>query len=275
VLSGGIERVPLIVPPPPGFDPRLFGTPGPGVRGPGLPRGPRDAAPPAAPPDDPSTLMTDGRLWFKAGRVENTISGGRASTIDNLLGDATYDAVQASSLLQAAYSATGFRGAEPGFTFDRTRGDTYTFGASPGSSYTAWTVMQLTAHTVSQRLLSDADAGVPHFCFFTSTEAFRINSTTSYTTTTTGLTAAMLLRWSYNSADGAVRVSINNAADLTGTITAGVSPAMDVLGSDPAATAPISMVLAELAIDRAVHVGGSGVATSMAAYFLDEYPALF
>jgi hypothetical protein len=281
-----IERVPLIVSPMDALGPRVrgpgLGAPGlrphekrralgPGVRGPGL-RGPRPRGG-AAPADDPSTLMTDGRLWYKAGRPENTIDTGRASTIDNLLGNATYDAAQASSLLQAAYSATGFRGAEPGFTFDRTRGDFYTLGASPGSSYTAWAVMQLTAHTANQRFMSDADDGVGHFCFFTTTEAFRVNMATSITSTATALTSPMLLRWSYNSATGEVRISINNGADQVGAGTAGLAPAMDVLGANDAL--PISMVLAELAIDRAVHIGGSGVATSMASYIIDEYPALF
>ncbi len=221
----------------------------------------------AAAASDPSALLAGGvqRLWYKAGHVNNTVSGGRCSTIDNLFGDATYDAVQANAALQAADGATSFRGTYPGLSFDRTRGDAYVFGASPGGSYTAWALLQLTAHTNNQRLLSDADAGVNHFAFFTSTEAFRINSATSFTTAATGLTAAMLLRWSYNSADGAVRVSVNNGADETGTITAGLSPAMDTLGA--AAGLPITMVLHELVVATAVYAGGSSEATAMASYF--------
>jgi hypothetical protein len=218
----------------------------------------------------PATILGAGvqRAWWKAGHVNNTLvdDGGtsRASVIDNLFGNATYDASQGTMGNRASYSATAFRGAYPGFTFDRARSDAYTFGASPGGSYTAWALLTLTAHTSNQRLLSDADAGVNHFVFFTSTEAMRINSATSYTTTTTGIATAMI-RWSYNSADGAVTVSINNAADLTGTITSGISPAMDTLGA--AAATPISMVLSELVIATAVYAGGSTEATAMAAYF--------
>jgi hypothetical protein len=165
---------------------------------------------------------------------------------------------------RASYSATAFRAAYPGATFDRARSDAYTFGASPGGSYTAWVLLTLTGHTTTQRLLGDADGGVNHHVGFISTEAIRIFQTVVASSAETGITTAMI-RWSYNSTSGQVRISVNNAAETVVAATAGNAPAMDTLGASGAA--PISMVLNELVIATDVYATGSTEATAMASYF--------